>query len=1823
MSLQHITGRKRVSGYAGLTTGRDTQLRIQEAEPNLGFPTEKTLPLKSAYYQLVTYDGGDVGERYWQVAPGTAVTGISVFDEGFIVGTGNSIITLNFSGVAIAATATAFDPIAYITVAPPGNNTEILFKESGDFSTSSSFTFDNSTDTFRVGIGGTVITTLSDGKVGLNSTSPERTLDVIGDLKLTGTLYDYNDLPGSPTDILQKNVFGGIDWVALTSVKSGAGGTITNVQFHGNSGLVDGDNGFVYIKGSSSVGIGTTNPIANLEVQGSSLFSGPTFKVESMSAIATQGSIEINIEKSNIASNNRPFFIRTFSSTTLDQNYMNFDLHNGVLGGSANVMSLRADSDVGIGTNNPTKQLHLSKFGNVGGIRFGDAHLYTFGTTSLNDKGSPTFKNLNPNSNTSLSIIPSGSSNSSDLSVYATDYDLAPGAWSNFRVVANPGLPYIRVDTSSATGLAGKDISIETQVDSGGTNRPNAGQLYLKNDGNVGLSTENPQRTLDVFGTFRLSGAFTAGDGTPGGVDEVLLSTVTSTKWADLGTLTIGTAENANNVATIENTNSGDFFLTFVDFNNPSPTIVYEKVYTSANFKINPHSTVLGSSTFTFEGKSIIGNEANNANINSIADPAAALGPNAYRTLNIVDTDATIKVARLTDDTDKDAAVDLQIRSADGSTQRALWDIYGGIYGLGSRNGLAGKQRTGFFISTDGNFLIGSTQTNPELIAADVPLYGASNILQVLGDSYLDGNVGIGTSVLSDKLRVEGDAYVTGAFKDSGGNPGGTGQLLQSNITSTQWVDPSGLTAGTATALANPQNFEISGDGAAGPVSFDGTAGVNLNFTLGDTTVVANTPADPNYGSDTQIPVFSVNSQGRITSVTDTNINFAGAVAGRANEIKTSITGAGTTHYLTFVQDNNPATPDEYESVYTDSSIQFFPNIDTFKLTNSQAQASDRAALWLDNTSGAILFDDGANKRISYNDGGGDFTIRSGSYYNSGGDKYIKSPTVGDGGAANIVLSSNVVSGEIDFQTAKIGAPGNAITYTTAVRVSAAETSLLPVTPDNIDLGTSTRKWKDVYANNFVGAFVGTADNSQQLSIGRTVTNGDYYPSFVKLDNDPRKFENFYTNPGFKITESGTNIVRLETTGNIAISHAGSIALTLNDGEGDANVTFNHENGVPDRDGNAARIRCNVDSTTVIGTLEFQTSTGISASGGGVSSGTPVSLTTRALVDETGLIPGADNIYHLGSPTRRWDNVYAATFNGQFVGTADTAIKIRTTALNSFADPVYLTFVDGNNDPGLDEDLRTNGNLSYNINSNTLTFTNADISGNINVDGTTNLDNTTVDGTLNVTGNITLGNAGSDTVTFNARPNSSIIPSADISYDLGTNTVRWRNIYADNFIGNISGNATSSDTIDTRERNTGDNFLTFVDFNNPSPTAEILYTNANIKYNAGTNTLTSTNASFSGTLTVGGVSTFNGNVVLGNANTDRVTFTARPNSSIIPAADSTYNLGADTIRWGTIYADTFDGSVTGGAGSAAQVETTQKNESSDIDYITFVNTNPTAATAQNLNTSSYLYFRPSNTLGTRRLTVDANLLVANTASFNGNVVLGNSTTSPFDTITFRGRPNTSIIPNANSTYDLGTNTVRWRTVYADNFTGNISGTASGITGADIAFAGGDATSPGQTFDGSANLTYNLQLAEILPAAVAGTTFGNATTVPTVQVDRKGRVTSIGTATITFPPSSSSIAYSAFRAITTNGAVISSNTNNELITFAANDAGFILPTITATIPTGFKVTIKVLSGSGSSVRRGTAGNLINGLNENLILDVSPSSFDIVLTNIGGTRQWITI
>jgi fibronectin-binding autotransporter adhesin len=104
------------------------------------------------------------------------------------------------------------------------------------------------------------------------------------------------------------------------------------------------------------------------------------------------------------------------------------------------------------------------------------------------------------------------------------------------------------------------------------------------------------------------------------------------------------------------------------------------------------------------------------------------------------------------------------------------------------------------------------------------------------------------------------------------------------------------------------------------------------------------------------------------------------------------------------------------------------------------------------------------------------------------------------------------------------------------------------------------------------------------------------------------------------------------------------------------------------------------------------------------------------------------------------------------------------------------------------------------------------LSGNLNVGGGTTLTSTinvagatTLSSTLDVTGastftgnviavnlattgNTDLGNATSDTITATGRFDSNIVPSASATYDLGTSSLRWNNLYAVN--ANISGDIT-------------------------------------------------------------------------------------------------------------------------------------------------------------------------------------------------------------------------------------------------------------------------------------------------------------------------------------------------------------------------------------------------------------------------------------------------
>ena len=235
------------------------------------------------------------------------------------------------------------------------------------------------------------------------------------------------------------------------------------------------------------------------------------------------------------------------------------------------------------------------------------------------------------------------------------------------------------------------------------------------------------------------------------------------------------------------------------------------------------------------------------------------------------------------------------------------------------------------------------------------------------------------------------------------------------------------------------------------------------------------------------------------------------------------------------------------------------------------------------------------------------------------------------------------------------------------------------------------------------------------------------------------------------------------------------------------------------------------------------------------------------------------------------------------------------------------------------------GNLILKSNTTTaVTFTdaNADFAGTLDVTGAA-----TFDSTVLVKGNTTLGDAVTDTVTYTARAASDFLPTADASYNLGSSSLEWNDLYLD-------GTA-NVDTLQVDESAT---------------------ITANLTVGGNVNT--------TGNNTIGGNLSVSGNTTLGNAATDTVTFTADVDSNIIPSADSTYTLGDSSNYWSHAYLDavTTTGDVTiGGAASIA----------STLDMTNgLINNVATPVSSNDASTKGYVDTQINNLIGGAPTTLD-------------------------------------------------------------------------------------------------------------------------------------------------------------------------------------------------------------------------------------------------------------
>lgn len=162
---RYISGKKKVTPFLGLSTNRNRYLGLEQAEPNLGYPGEKIVPISSVYYSLVTINNGTVYDRYW-IEPG-----IYVQDENNLVGAGNTFSKLKFVGLAV--TVTGEGSTAKITVFSPGNDNQVIFNNSGEFAGGSQLYYDD-----------------VQNRVGIGTALPTESLHVEGSFRITGEFRD-------------------------------------------------------------------------------------------------------------------------------------------------------------------------------------------------------------------------------------------------------------------------------------------------------------------------------------------------------------------------------------------------------------------------------------------------------------------------------------------------------------------------------------------------------------------------------------------------------------------------------------------------------------------------------------------------------------------------------------------------------------------------------------------------------------------------------------------------------------------------------------------------------------------------------------------------------------------------------------------------------------------------------------------------------------------------------------------------------------------------------------------------------------------------------------------------------------------------------------------------------------------------------------------------------------------------------------------------------------------------------------------------------------------------------------------------------------------------------------------------------------------------------------------------------------------------------------------------------------------------------------------------------------------------------------------------
>jgi hypothetical protein len=347
-----VTGGAYVSGSVGIGTTNPTQsLDINGNLRLRGALLDKDNQSGTSGQVLISTGSG---VDWADAASGNAISGITIREEGSIVGTADSVSSVNFVGPNVTATASGAG--ATITIADYVSNAGIAtFATTSGVSTSvsggtasvtqlnvsgvSTISVTSSTDALRItqlGSGNALVVedsanpdttpfvVTASGSVGIGTTNPTSKLTVQGDVSIASTVGIGTVIDIVPYDTLNSgtlsfegsagqlfsitnnltsgSIFSVNDVSGIPSIDVNADGTVALTPFGGN------------------LGIGTTNPTSKLSVVGDGNFTGvvtaSSFSGNASSAtFATTAGIATFATSSGIATFATTAGIATFATT--------------------------------------------------------------------------------------------------------------------------------------------------------------------------------------------------------------------------------------------------------------------------------------------------------------------------------------------------------------------------------------------------------------------------------------------------------------------------------------------------------------------------------------------------------------------------------------------------------------------------------------------------------------------------------------------------------------------------------------------------------------------------------------------------------------------------------------------------------------------------------------------------------------------------------------------------------------------------------------------------------------------------------------------------------------------------------------------------------------------------------------------------------------------------------------------------------------------------------------------------------------------------------------------------------------------------------------------------------------------------------------------------------------------------------------------------------------------------------------------------------------------------------------------------------------------